>query len=415
MAGKLLYTVKQSNGSSSAILLSSDATLADIRKQLTQEQCISDADSFMLNNAPVKREQESEILLSVLVPTGQTITLGTSSVELGPGDPERSIMTYRQLSQAQKQDLFAKIQVTKGLLIDDNGFNRSFKDVVSWGSNMPAESEPRVVAQVISDYSFNKTTFDLKTTGVEKVSVSVSSPYGSAQAEYEHEKTKTTSKSSVTEYLLSKYIVRKMALNMDLANMTVAPGFVSAVTKAVTGYEDSIDGYSNLLTELATWGYYVAGNFTLGGVLYSTEKTAITDFSQAETEKTAFSASFKAEFKSIGGGAAYSNAQGSEQTNTTSSKYKDTTLIQVGGVPGTDNDYTKWMRSLDSAVNWDAASYELIIPSIALLWSANATLASTCVKLINKFYSYGAVQDRQPFLSMSDYATQVQTYYQSPY
>lgn len=410
-----LYTVKRSDQISKVFSLNPNASLADIRDQLEKKQFMNKEDVFLLNDVAFDRDQEGEVTLSQLVPTGGVLYIGASTIDIGKEDSDRNIMTYKKLSLAQKQALFSNIEITRGLVINDNGFQRSFKDIVSWGVKIPDESKPRIITEVVTDYSFNKTTSELKTTGVEKTSVSFSSPFLSAESEYKHEKSKITSTSKVKEYLVSKYIVRKVQLNMDIENMVVSPDFVKAVKKAVQGNEDSIDGYSNLIQLLNDWGYYVPSKFTLGGMLYSKETTEISDFSQAETEKNEFSVSFKGTFEKIGGGAGYSNATGSEKTTTTSSKYKATTLIQVGGTPGTDNDYTKWMKGLDPATNWDAASYEIIIPSIALLWSNNAGLASTCVKLINKFYSYAAVKDRQSYLDMLNYGTQTQSYYDSPF
>jgi hypothetical protein len=131
----------------------------------------------------------------------------------------------------------------------------------------------------------------------------MSSPYASGEAEYKTEHSKGTSSSQVTEYLVTRYIVRKVLLQADTDKLSVNPQFSTAIIQAVKDNEDTIQGYYNVIKALDRWGYYIPVEFKLGGVIYATTTTKISDFSEAESNKEEFNGSFKAAFDGIGGGA----------------------------------------------------------------------------------------------------------------
>ncbi len=154
-------------------------------------------------------------------------------------------------------------------------------------------------------------------------------------------------------------------------------------------------------------------------MIYASDSTEISDFSEAESEKQKFGGSFKAKVKDIGGGASYERSQGSEQTTTTSNKYQAINLQQIGGLPGIiesakqDAAFGDWAQSLDSAKNWDIACYDQLMPSLQLL--ADKSLQGACIGLINKFRSYPAALQRQPVIQMGKYATVIQSAGGNPY
>jgi hypothetical protein len=269
---------------------------------------------------------------------------------------------------------------------------------------------PRINTELTSNYSFSKVTHDLTVFGSSSTSVSFSSPYASGEAEFKHEQSKTTSSSKVTEYLVARYVVRKAILDVDPTKLRPADAFVAAVKKAVTGKEDSQEGYTNLMQVLNDWGYYVPIQFTLGGVIYSSDSTQIDDFSDAESEKDEFSGSFKGEFNGIGGGAAYKQASGSDSKTTSSTKYENITLQLIGGKAGTEKDYPSWAASLDPPVAWQLAEAQKLYPSLMLLNTikdARAALGSA-ITIIDRYAGYPGASTLQPYLDMSAYNTVMQ-------
>jgi hypothetical protein len=73
-----LYTVKRSDGSSRAFLLSSGSTLTEIRKQLTVKQFMNQQELFLLESSPVERTEEAGMILSGLVTSGTTIHISAT-------------------------------------------------------------------------------------------------------------------------------------------------------------------------------------------------------------------------------------------------------------------------------------------------------------------------------------------------
>ncbi len=405
-----LITVKKTTGDSKAFYLDTSAKLDEIRQQLKSEGFMTDQDYFLIGSdgTQVAKSQERIIPLSALIGENDAITIGVenpiSSIANNDG-----VERYNLLNDDQKRGLFNNIQIYRGLTMTESlGFAKTFKDLVSWQDDqLPVANQPRILTEVQSHFSFSKVTHEMTVFGVDKASVSFSSPFLTARSEYEHEKKNTENSSLVTEYLTAKYIARKVSLSIASQILVVNSQFLVAVRDAIENNENNINGYANLLEVLNEWGYYVPLEFTLGGVLYSKKSKQISEFSQAEEEKQTFSASFEATFKQIGGGAAYSNAQGSSSNTTETNQYEETSIQQIGGRQGTTNDYNEWIKSLDTAINWDVSYYNRLFPSLALLKTDMPTL-NKCIRLINNFSSYHTVADRQPYLDMKAYATNIE-------
>ncbi len=406
-----LITVKNQNGKSATVRLDSDAELLTVRGELISRGIMSDSDYFLYNDSPLAISDEADTALSELIDSAGTIYVGKG---IKPGIlPDEDMEDYRDLNESQKEDLFRKCQIFRGLVFSrDKGIAKSFKDLYSWTS-LPAMLTPRVNTQELSDYSFSKITQDINLITSNKANLALDVPYVSAQAEYSHEKSIQTSSSKVKEYLLAKYLVLKASFELDVSALTPNPEFVKAVNEVIISHESDKDKMCNLLHVLGAWGLYIPQRFTLGGALYSTEVTEIDDFSQSESEKAEFSSQVKAEL-AFGSGSAGGSCSKEEKTETgTSAKYTNIVINQIGGTPGQTKDKEGIAISLKKARYWETVDVEMFYPSLMLLNNANVPgtdprLLAKCLQLMNNNYHYGAVKEIQPYVNMLNYATTIE-------
>ncbi len=388
--------------------------LSDARVFLRSKSLMAAQDFFLTKGGTeVDPTAEGQVPLSSIL-VDDVLTVGVPATV--PASPD-AVSSYASMAGAQRNTLFANIQIFRGLTVTlEEGFAKTFKDLYSWTSP-PEANTPRTVTEVQYKYCFNEVTHSLHVFGADTASVSLEAPFGSAQADYSHESSKTTSDKTVTEYITARFLVRKVSLKTEIGNVVVAPDFVAAVEGAVANCQSGntaseTAAYSSLLDVLNEWGYYVPGTFDLGGVLYSTDSTKITEFSDAETEKQAYGGSFKASFDGIGGGASYNHSSGSETTTTSSSKFQDLSINQVGGKPGTTNSYDDWAKSLDLWNYWALASASQLLPSLYLLARGDENAKSALnisLRLIDGYHSAANFQSIQPCLDMGGYATQIET------
>ncbi|HEY0012514.1 MAG TPA: MAC/perforin domain-containing protein [Allosphingosinicella sp.] len=406
-----LITIIRTDGAAHALSLDTSEMLSAIRVLLTGRSLMGSGDDFLTPaNVAVEQSDEGTIALSDIVKNA-TVLIGEAT-NVSPIDPHDGVARYNALTDDQKNAIFANIQIFRGLTIGADGFGKTFNDVYSWkDGTLPAANMPTVLSEITSSYSFSKVTHDLAVFGSQSASVSLSSPYGSAEAEYKTESSQSSSSSEVTEYLVTRYVVRKVLLLASPSDFVVAPGFVSDVATALSGDQMTSANYFNLLDTLGKWGYYIPLQFTLGGVIYATDQTTISDFSEAESNKEEFNGSFKASFEGIGGGAAYGQASGSSTTTTTSTKFQNLELQLIGGQVGLEHDYTKWAASLDNAVDWELAETTSMYPTLALLAGTpqGNDLLGTAINVIENFSPIPTAAAAQPYISMQDYNTAVQS------
>lgn len=408
----VLVTIKKSStGTNQALLLDPESKLDATREALAGKKLMSINDSFLRNASTViNREYESLIALSAILQDGDVLLIGQAT--LTPSiDPKDDVSRYNLLNSDQKLDIFRNIQVFRGLTFGSDSFGKTFEDVYGWAPGYtPAANNPHVTSELSSDYAFTKTTSELRTYSSRSRSLNVSAPYASGSAEYKTARSKTTSSSKVTEYLSSKYIVRKVDLQVDPRQLVVLPAFVNAVRDAMSGLEDKPEGYYKLIQVLNKFGYYVPQELTLGGAILGTDNTEISDFSEADTRKREFNGAFKRELDKIGGGAAYDSSKGEEKSSSTSAKFQTIAMRTIGGAPGLEKDYPAWAKSLDPAANWSLADVSVFRPTLVLLAQSEEgrRLLETAIHLIEKFCHAPGMANYQPFLDMGAYNGTVQ-------
>lgn len=348
--------------------------------------------------------------MSVLVgDDGKTpLMIGAAEVDLGQSG-QRSLQRYDSLSSTQKLSLLQDLQIYKGWTANaQDGFTQTFSNcIVPWHENtLPQALMPRIVTKIRSDFAFTQVEKSLMTSSVDKASVNVTTPYGDANSSFSYAKTNSTKSKDVTEHLIGKFIVQKVNLQVNLANLQLTSDYEDAITNALTSSNQEIDQCANLVEVLNERGYYIPIEFTLGGMLYSSSSTTISDFSQAETEKTDFSVGFKVAIDGIGGGGDYSHSEGRETSTSTSTKYKNLAFDQIGGKPGTQKAYDDWIKSLEAPINWNIISLDKMYPTIAL--HSNGKVRRYCVQLLQTYSTYPAIMGRQTVIDLFGYETAIQ-------
>jgi hypothetical protein len=412
MSDKLITIIKSGQVSKS-MMLDPDDFLSSIRTTLTTAGYMDADDLFLNQGSEIDQHQEDAVRLNDLLNGTTSITIGEGTA-VDPIGTDDGVQHYNELSTAQKASIFSNISIYKGLTLKSTGFGPTFHKLYTWkNGKFPSVINPHIVTQIDYSYSFSKLVQTMDENSVDKGSVSLETPFVDASAEFSYEKNKSTSSEHVTEYITGKYTVRKVMAHVDADDIVADPAFEKAVHDAIASSTNEFQQYYELLTTLNEWGYYIPLEFTLGGALFSSDSTTITEYSEAESQKQEFGGSFKAKFDGIGGGGSYSHAEGSSQSTTQSNKFQITSFSQVGGRAGTSDSYSDWAKSLDKALYWDVAAYDKLYPSLGLL--QDAQLQNVCIHLMDTYGNYPHAVELQPFLNMKNYATAVQDLYNNPW
>ncbi|XVS67074.1 MAC/perforin domain-containing protein [Actinosynnema sp. CA-299493] len=362
-----LTTVRNTRGMSKSFQLDREGTLTLVRGKLQEDGIMWGEADFLFKDSPVDRSAEGTTTLSEIIDADEDDTIFVGKVREKSLDDENALK-YWQLTDTQKWEVLGGVGVLRGRTLRKEGLKKTFRDVCTW-RELPAHNRPDVTTEKATTYRFSEVTSHLEVSGVQSGSVSLSVPFGEAKAEYEHEKKQSHDHKTVSERLVNRFVVRKVILKQYLEKMGPAAEFVEKVDKAAT-FEGSPteDNYKDLVAVLDDWGFYVPTLFTLGGLVYATETTEITEFSQAETERKDFGASVSATFRGVGGGANYKQAEEKNSTKSGSNKYQNITLQSIGGMAiSSHEDYTSWAESLDRPANWAINEYAELLPSLVLL------------------------------------------------
>ena len=314
-------------------------------------------------------------------------------------------------------------QVTKGLTIgnadggpptDENSTmfktTRDSMEVVeaSW---MTSEA-PRIQTAITSNSYFSKFAESMSISSSNSTSASVSTPYGGGSASYSYAESHSHSSSKVSTYSVGTYNVNIAVVEIDQSKMKLTSDFQAALSAAVSPPNTSkADMFIAIVQALNKYGWYLPGKFTVGGVLYTTQSSESSSWSDAQTTSTTFGGSFKASFDGIGGGAAYKQANKSGTTSSGSTGSSALSFTAIGGSPADSNDYAKWSTSMLDANNWNISNYLTLIPSIYPLYNMGTDNRQMLVYINNMIASQYAISPElgtiQPMVDCGAYSTAV--------
>ncbi len=402
-----LVLVKHTNGEKTNFSLNIKDSLESTRAYLETQNFMSDSDDFLHQETEVSRGDEPKIALELIVGSEAEKPLNIGSEYNGLPTTDDAMDAYTRLNTNEKLALFENIQIFRGLTAStDKGFDKTFKPcITNWNEEqLPAFVKPSFVTEININSSFSEVGQSMAVSSINSASASVSTPYGGGESSFEYAKKNTSSSSEVKQYLTASFYINKIDLDVDVENLNLVQDFEDAILKAVQ-VGNEIDQYYNLIQTLNERGYYIAKQFTIGGVLLTTSSTEIYKYSESEYEKKEFSVGFKLAIDGFGGGGDYSNTQESESSTSTETKYTNLSLTQKGGSPTLEN-YDKWIASLNPAVNWDVVKYTELYPTLALL--TDKRLIHHCLKLLNRYVTYDSVKDLQKIIDIEEYTIQIE-------
>ncbi|NSC25180.1 hypothetical protein FM076_30080 [Streptomyces albus subsp. chlorinus] len=362
-----LVKVKNTNGNGRGLKLDTDAFLTDTRSKLTTDTIMGTDDDFLLDDTPLARDIESSTKLSEALDKEEDdkLYIGKIKGSVNPDGGEK----WFHLSSPTKRDVLDQLGVFRGRTPGKRGLTKTFKNVCA--AVLPDANQPDISSEKATTYRFSEFTRHLEISGVNSASVQLTTPFGDAKAEYEHESKKSKDGRTATEHLVTRFTVRKVILKHDLKKVKPNADFAKAVDDALDFEGDQVteDHYKKLMKVLEEWGFYVPAYFTLGGLIHASDTTDINEYAQAEKERRAFGGSVAASFRGIGAGADYKKSSGNDNADKKQTKYKDTVLMAIGGSPITSHDdYSSWAESLNYAKNWAVIEHNELYPSLYLLW-----------------------------------------------
>lgn len=407
----MLVTVKHSSGKGKRLKLSEEDTLFVIREYLMTNNVMSETDKFVSQGFELLVSEEKITKLDEILEDG-ILNIGvaaekTLNTDIGKVD------YYMLLNEVEKKECLSKIGIYKGVTFNEDAIGFSTADVYELADGyMPAEAVPITNTVYCSTYSFSESMRELDLITSNKVSLSLDSVYIDAKTEYEKARNKHSNKHNIEEYLLAKYLIGKLTVEMNPDFLKPTKYFIEGIKAVFDKSKGNMndDRYS-LVEVLNQYGAYIPLKFTLGGKIYSKEETEISEFSVAEQEKKSFSASAKVKFAPFSIGGSYSNSEENKSSVTENSKYKTLTIEQTGGATGLAENPAEFNKSLNIAINWKIIDIERFYPSLLLLLNKEDVLLGKCVKLLNGVNDNKELITKiQPYIDIQKYAATVMYY-----
>ncbi|KAG4077323.1 hypothetical protein HA402_009724 [Bradysia odoriphaga] len=420
-----LVTVEHTNGNVTAQLLNLDEKLSAIRKLLQKDSVMKTTDFFLLmGKAALKIKDEGSITLrkffnmqpvsdddSESKPTTNVLKIGT------PLKPFEDVVDFTRLDYTQKLAFLttgiSNIKVCNGMCIEHDAADkvklvRKFHKLYRFANGyLPSEMKPSIEFDFESLLTFSEETHSMQTSGVNKTSVSLSTPWVSGEVSYEEAKKDSTSSGKVRSYFTERHVCNKIDLSIDPEQIVPDYEFIQKVKAAVMNKNDPIDKCCALVSLLNEWGWYVPLQITLGSALYSTEIKETDTYEHAKEESAKFSASFKAEFAGIGAGAGHEQGTSSGSKDTTTDKKEHLIFYQIGGSSVGRDDLTSWIDSLVDARTWNIISFKKLYPSLRILAGNENEVLSECLRVLRGNYTNKFVKDLQKFISIEKYEYEI--------
>lgn len=245
----------------------------------------------------------------------------------------------------------------------------------------------------------------MQCNGVDSGSISLSTPWISAEANFELARKTSQSSSKVKSYLIKRHLNTKLQLFTDPAKLICDNDFATAVKNAVHGNETSIVGYRNLVHVLNEYGWYVPLKFTVGGAIYSTKISEVGSIAETQSEMTKFGGKVEAAIANFGAKAEYNKESSSESKDEHKKGDDSITFEQIGGSGFAHENLSMWYEALNDAKNWTIIGYQKMLLSLMLLRSKDDTTLKSCLELVLKYRFSDA--SLQKYLNVGDYMLRI--------
>lgn len=416
---KTLVKVINANKISLSILLDVESNLDQIRIILQHQNppLMVAGDYFISNDVVVNKCDEVAIKLSVVLKNENELYVGPRGSFNTIDD--KNIFNGMNLDQKLFVLGSQNLNIYNGITIEKANTNltlrQTHKKLYKFADNyVPNGINSDKTIDYEELYTFTEETHSMQYSGVTSTSVSLTVPYVSAESTFEYAKSKSHKDGKVNSYYTKRYLFKKVDLRADYDKLIVNEEFIGKIEDAIRGYEETynpqaINGYENLVRVLNEYGWYAPIRYTLGGAIYSTEKSEVRTLEEAEKESKKFSAKVDAKAESLGisGGASHSNSETNESSHSSKDENKAVTFHQIGGnVDGKDN-YGEWITSLNDPKYWRIISYDELMPSLLFLRGKHNQTLSICLRLLSKFHNYSNVMSLQPYIDVKDYESKI--------
>jgi hypothetical protein len=311
--------------------------LSELRVRLQADKMITAQDRFEFSGAAIAQKDEAAITVEeVLKDIVLTVKSGSSGIrpgetpdrpkldglipkaddyQLNPTAPEEAkknldkileergaaktegLAYYCNLSDAEKKQLlFSKLQLTRGLIIQPKGVNKSAR-AVRHLSGEPVYTMPEFTLDINRAISFSETVHELRKRGVQTAKGSAGATGVAVSGSYTHEKETFTQDREEKVYLLATEDVPKVELQFLPEQIRPTDEFLNAIGNVIDrspGGAATEQQYFALLDVLGQFGYYVPTKFTVGGQIWAEDRKQVKSQVEAEREMTSFGVSFEA-------------------------------------------------------------------------------------------------------------------------
>lgn len=406
-----IVKVKNGFNSGGAVELNLDAMLRDIRTTLEGQTLMEVDQFFLVSGSPLVKKDEATTPLSEVLTKPAVgpylLTVGTGSIPIS-GDKD-----WNKMSAGQQATVLNDVaQVTKGLSLScDEGLYKvtynTIQPVIS-GKSQWISAIPRVESSITTNSYFSKYASSLATSSTNGGSLSLDTPYGGGSASYEHAEKQGSSHSTVETYSVGTYNVNKVDVVLDDTQFELTTEFYNALSAAAS-LKGKQTQFVGVVQALNKYGWYVPVKMTLGGVLLTSQKSESISWSESQTTTNTFSASFKASFDGIGGGAAYKHSDKSHTSSSGSHGSASLSFTAIGGSASDANNFTNWAKSLEPASAWSTSELTEVVSSLYPLLNMggdNKALLYYIKNLMAEQYaSCPELEQLQPLIDVGSYVT----------
>ena len=204
-----------------------------------------------------------------------------------------------------------------------------------------------------------------------------------------------------------------MSFKINPKDCLPTEAFVQRMNGIISSNAEDERKIVEVLKALEEFGLYIPLEFTMGGALYGMEETEITEFSHAEKEKKDFTASVNAGFGGYGGMIDFSEGKEQDTGSSSSEKYKNVEIKQIGGIAGNTDSKELFKASLEKLANWAIVDIKQFYPSVMLLSKApgmknvDPMLFIKTQKLLSDFCMHSYVLNYQPYVDMGKYVDRI--------
>lgn len=405
----LVKVLNKETGEAVSMGLQESMTLDKVRDKLFSTGIMKDDIMFLYDGAKVFRESETEILLGEILGGGHELLLGKN----GDINQTFNVSDFTSLTNGEVLDFFKKKQLCRGIIFSASaGIRKSFSDTFTL-TKIPDTLAETQNTWSKSSYFFSKEAWDIGLLSSDHSSVALNTPYVNAKAGYDFQKKENTHKETVTEYLLTEFVVSLMSFKINPKDCLPTEAFVQRMNGIISSNAEDERKIVEVLKALEEFGLYIPLEFTMGGALYGMEETEITEFSHAEKEKKDFTASVNAGFGGYGGMIDFSEDKEQDTGSSSSEKYKNVEIKQIGGIAGNTDSKELFKASLEKLANWAIVDIKQFYPSVMLLSKApgiknvDPMLFIKTQKLLSDFCMHSYVLNYQPYVDMGKYVDRI--------